>query len=122
MTRILIIDDDVRICRLMAKTLVVAGHEVVEAYDGDEGLRLFRDRHPAIVITDILLPKRDGIATILELRREAPAIAIIAISGGGYGYGVDYLDFAGKLGADAVLPKPFKLAELIDVVNDLLSA
>jgi DNA-binding response OmpR family regulator len=121
MTRILIIDDDVRICRLMAKTLVVAGHEVVEAYDGDEGLRLFRDRNPAIVITDILLPKRDGIATILELRREAPAIAIIAISGGGYGYGVDYLDFAGKLGADRVLPKPFKLAELVDVVNDLLS-
>jgi DNA-binding response OmpR family regulator len=121
MARILIIDDDVRICRLMAKTLVGAGHEVIEAFDGDEGLRLFRDRHPAIVITDILLPKRDGIATILELRREAPAIAIIAISGGGYGYGVDYLDFAGKLGADRVLPKPFKLAELVDVVNDLLS-
>jgi DNA-binding response OmpR family regulator len=119
MARILIIDDDVRICRLMAKTLVGAGHEVIEAFDGDEGLRLFRDRHPAIVITDILLPKRDGIATILELRREAPAIAIIAISGGGYGYGVDYLDFARKLGADRVLPKPFKLAELVDVVNDL---
>jgi DNA-binding response OmpR family regulator len=73
-----------------------------------------------MVITDILLPRRDGIATILELRREAPTVAIIAISGDGNG--MNYLNFAGKLGAEAVLSKPFKLAELIDVVNDLLSA
>jgi DNA-binding response OmpR family regulator len=121
MARILLIDDDTLICRVMTKTLARAGHEVIEANDGQEGLKLFRTHRPVLVITDILMPKQEGITTILELRREAPTVTIIAISGGGQGYGMDYLDFARKLGADAVLPKPFRPAELTDVVNNLLS-
>ena len=121
MAKVLIIDDDALIRRLIARTLVGAGHEVIEAMDGEEGLKLFRAEQPSLVVTDILMPGQEGITTILALRQEQPKIAIIAISGGGQGYGMNYLDYARKLGADAALPKPFRPAELIEVVNNLLS-
>jgi len=120
MAQILIIDDDLMIRRLVVRTLMSAGHLVVEATDGEEGLELFRSYRPAVVITDILMPGLEGISTIRELRRAFSDIVIIAISGGGQTFDMNYLDFARKLGADAVLPKPFRPAELIALVRSLL--
>jgi DNA-binding response OmpR family regulator len=121
MARILVIDDDPAICRLVARTLAGSGHDVIEANDGEEGLNLFRAKSPDLVVTDIMMPKQEGIMTIIEMRREAPSVAIIAISGNGQGYGPNYLEFARKLGADAMLPKPFRPAELKALVNKVLS-
>ena len=122
MAKILVIDDDPAICRLVVRTLASSGHDLIEAKDGEEGLNRFRAEHPDLVVTDILMPRQEGIATIMEMRREEPSVAIIAMSGSGEGFGVNYLDYAGKLGADAVLPKPFRPAELKALVNEVLNA
>lgn len=120
MTKVLIIDDDPLMRRMAVRVLTGAGHEIVEAKDGKEGLRLFRAHRPSVVITDILMPEQEGIQTIRELRREAPSVAIIAVSGGGQAHNMTFLGYAGKLGADATLAKPFRPVELINAVNNLL--
>jgi DNA-binding response OmpR family regulator len=120
MARILVIDDDPAICRLITRTLAGSGHDVIEAHDGEEGLNLFRAQPPDLVVTDILMPKQEGIMTIIEMRREAPSLAIIAMSGSGQFNGMNYLDYARKLGAGAMLPKPFRPAELKALVDKML--
>ena len=120
MTTILVIDDDAAFRRMVVRVLAGAGHEVSEARDGREGLKLFRAHHPALIITDILMPEREGIETIRELRREAASVAIIAMTGGGTPPFLRYLDFAREFGADATLAKPFYPAELIETVNRVL--
>jgi DNA-binding response OmpR family regulator len=115
MAKILIIDDDALIRRLIARVLGDEGHDVTVAQDGNDGLKQFRVERPALVISDILMPEKEGIETILEIRREAPSIPILAISGGD-----TFLDIATKLGASGSLSKPFRNAELIEVVNRLL--
>jgi DNA-binding response OmpR family regulator len=116
MAEILIIDDDPHIRRLMSRILRGAGHTVREATDGRSGLELFRERLPALVITDIVMPDQEGIETILELRRDAPSLPILAISGGEGGY----LRLAIGLGATEALAKPFGADELLAAVVKLL--
>jgi len=123
MARILIIDDDPQMRRIMALILVRAGHEMLQARNGKDGIREFHSHHPDCVVTDILMEGKDGIETICEIRREAPEVPIIAISGGGrYSGGPTLLDMAIKLGADAALTKPFHAAELLETVDRLLDA
>jgi DNA-binding response OmpR family regulator len=117
MAKILIIDDDPQICRLISRILSAEGHHVTVTEDGNRGLRHFRAERPALVISDILMPEKEGIETILEIRREAPEIPILAISGDS---GV-FLDVATKLGANGALPKPFRSADLVEMVNRLLA-
>ena|SRR5947208_16513251 len=83
MAEILVIDDEPRMRRLIARILNGAGHEVHEAGNGRDGIALFHRVHPAFVITDIVMPDMEGIEMIRELRRQAPTIPILAISGGG---------------------------------------
>jgi DNA-binding response OmpR family regulator len=119
LVKILIIDDDPQMRRLIDRILTTAGHEVVVAENGNAGLRQFRAERPALVISDILMPEKEGIETILEMRREAPALPILAISGD---TGGAFLEIATKLGASRALPKPFRNAELIAAVDQLLGA
>jgi DNA-binding response OmpR family regulator len=121
MTRILIIDDQRLLRRIMIRILAGIGHEAVEAKDGREGLTLFRIHRPALVITDIVMPEQEGFQTIRDLRHEAPDVAILAISGGGREQTPMFLIDAGRVGADATLRRPFRPAELIAVVSKLLS-
>ena len=97
-----------------------AGYEVVEASNGIEGLRLYREKRPHLVITDIVMPKKEGLETILDLKREDPQLKIIAISGGGRVGPESYLDIAEGFGADRILAKPFDSKELLEVMHDLL--
>jgi len=97
-----------------------AGHEVVEAPDGIEGIRLYREKQPQLVITDIVMPKKEGLETILDLRREDPQVKIIAISGGGRVGPESYLDIAEGFGANRILTKPFNNKELLEAIHDLL--
>lgn len=120
MAKILVIDDSEDIRILLHEALQAAGHSVVEAADGEEGLRSYREHCPDLVITDIVMPNKEGLETIMELRRESPGVKIVAMSGGTRGMVISFLPAAKKLGADYTLPKPFSLAELHAVVDDAL--
>lgn len=122
MAKVLVIDDDATMRRLIHRTLANAGHEVVEAADGVQGMRMFLTEAPAVVITDLIMPDQEGIQTIREIRAAGSRAGIIAISGGGVGDGSLYLTLARELGANEVLPKPFRPAELIALVEKLLAA
>lgn len=121
MAAIIVIDDDAAVCRFVRAVLERAGHDVVEAHDGEEGVRLFRSAPAELVITDLYMPGQDGIETIQQLRAEFPGVRILAMSGGASA-GVDGpLEDARLLGADAALAKPFDIAQLSATVDALLS-
>jgi CheY-like chemotaxis protein len=117
MARILVIDDDPAMLRLIQRVLTRAGHEVELAKDGVEGLTLFSTGEFSVVVTDVLMPNQDGIETIRELRRQAPEIKIIAVSGGGIANTAIFLKIARDLGADSILAKPFQLDDLLQLVG-----
>lgn len=120
MADILIIDDDPDLRRVMARVLVEAGHQVREAKNGIDGLAIFRSRHSECIIADIVMPEKEGIETIRELRQHAPNLPILAISGAHRR--TFYLHAATALGANASLAKPFLPAELLSAVEDVLKA
>jgi len=121
MALILMIDDDPSVRRMTRRILEAAGHEVIEADDGSQGLKLFAERQPQLVITDIVMPDKEGIGTILDIRRVDKDVGIIAVSGGGVDIGLGYLKVATRMGANAALAKPFMAAELTDLVEAVLS-
>jgi DNA-binding response OmpR family regulator len=118
MAEILVIDDEPRMRRLIARILVGAGHLVHQADNGKDGIGLFHRVHPVLVITDIVMPDMEGIELIRELRQEAPTIPILAISGRRPSL---YLQLATGLGATAALAKPFGATEFLSVVENLLN-
>jgi len=118
MANILIIDDDHQIRALLRKSLEKAGYGVIEARNGKEGLRLFRQTPPALVITDLLMPDQDGLEVIMAVRRDAPTVRIIAFSGGAEGF--DCLEPAQLLGAHRTMRKPISMAELLQAVQEEL--
>ena len=120
MARLLVIDDDAAIRDGLSSLLRAEGHLVATAADGRAGL-LHLAEHPVdLVITDILMPQQDGIETILELRRNHPQVKIVAISAGSRLEKGDYLNMAGKLGANRTLAKPFSPQALLDAVSACL--
>jgi CheY-like chemotaxis protein len=122
MARILLIEDDETLRRMLAITLVQIGHDVLEARDGQEGLALQSSVNPDLVLTDIIMPERDGIEAILALRRRAPHIPVIAMSGGGRVDANDYLTTARHLGAVATLAKPFSTTDLTTAIDQALTS
>jgi len=121
MADILIIDDDEAVRSSMRKVLERRGHTVREAGDGSSGLDLFREKAPDLVVTDLYMPGKEGIETILELRAVQPDLPILAISGGRVAVaGRLPLSDAEALGANASLAKPFSVGDFQDVVERLL--
>lgn len=118
---VLIIDDDPAARRMMRRILADANYQVIEAENGVEGVGQFRTRAPELVITDIVMPEKEGIQTITEIRAMGSTVGVIAVSGGGPGAGDLYLSMAEELGADAVLAKPFRPSELMALVNQLIA-
>ena len=117
---ILLIDDEQPFRSVLRQVLQNAGYEVVEAANGAEGIRSFLEKPADMIITDIIMPEKEGIETIIELKQDYPHVKLIAMSGGGwYGTDIDF-DMAKKLGAHT-LNKPFALQELLDVVGELLN-
>ena len=121
MARILLIEDNDPIRALLRENLELEGHTVIEARNGQEGLDLFRQAGADLVITDIVMPEKEGLAVLMELRNEQPPVKVIAISGGGLGSAEDYLATAKVLGAATVLLKPFPPAVLIAAITELLA-
>ena len=119
-TVVLVIDDDRALLHSLVALLEGHGFQVLTAPDGIRGLQLFRQSTPDVILTDIIMPEQDGIAVIMEMRRERPDVKIIAMSGGGQIGHMEFLSIAGKLGADATIPKPTKPEKLIETLRLLL--
>jgi CheY-like chemotaxis protein len=120
--RIMVVDDDASIRRTLHILLSKAGHEVVQAADGLEAIKLWRAQAGDLVITDLHMPQKDGIETIIELLSHNPGIRIIAMSGGGQTKRLDLLGNLSLLGSVLTIEKPFTLAEMMAVVNRALAA
>jgi len=122
MATILVIDDDPWILDFFVEILTREGHKVHKAENGDIGLSLYRELLPDLLITDMIMPQRDGLATIMELNREYPEAKIIAVSGGGAIEPERYLRLAKTIGAKQSLKKPFTRDDLIAAVNKVLAS
>jgi DNA-binding response OmpR family regulator len=120
MSKILVLDDEPSILLMIKKMLEKAGYEVIIASNGKEGMRLFDSEKPDMVITDIIMPEKEGLETIFELRRMHPDLKIIAISGGGRISPDGYLPGAKLLGANMVFQKPLVQKEFLAAVASLL--
>ena len=120
MASILVVDDEEGVRSIVSTILVRAGHEVTTANDGVEALRIVDRQAVDVVITDLIMPEKEGVETISELRRRFPEIKIIAMSGGGLGGALDYLRLARALGAAQTLSKPFDRETLLKTVEAAL--
>jgi CheY-like chemotaxis protein len=120
MARILIIDDEPQIRSMLRLMLERVGYEVAEAPDGIEGIRRYRENPVDLIITDLIMPNKDGIGMIIDLKKEFPKVKIIAMSGGGVNRPEGYLDGAKKLGAARTLTKPIDRDEMLKAVKETL--
>jgi len=114
---VLVIDDEEMVRATLRLALEAAGHRVLEAGNGRDGLRLLESNPVDVTITDIIMPEKEGIETIIEIRRRQPEAKIIAISGGSRSQDIDFLRIAERLGAVHSLAKPFSPQMLIELVN-----
>jgi len=117
---ILVIDDDESIRVLLRAILEREGYRIVEAPDGDKGIRIFSENPTDLVITDLIMPEKEGIETIRDLRREFPGVKIIAVSGGGRIGPESYLKMAKGVGALRTLSKPFDRTMLLKAVEEVM--
>jgi DNA-binding response OmpR family regulator len=118
--RVLLIDDDAALLGLMAQAFTAAGYMTRTAENGRKGLLALDSYKPDLVVTDIVMPEMEGIGAILQIKRRPRPPKIIAISGAGPGGRRDYLSWAKHLGADEVLAKPFRMAQLLTLASRLL--
>jgi CheY-like chemotaxis protein len=114
---ILVIDDQPEVRAVLVKMLISGGYEATSASNGDEGLRIYRSGHFDLIITDIIMPEKEGLETIMAVKRENKRVKIIAISGF---VEAPYLESARLLGADRILTKPCPRQRLLDTVRELL--
>ncbi|NTU68389.1 MAG: response regulator [Chlorobiaceae bacterium] len=117
---ILVIEDEEDIRQMICEILENEGYETLQAANGSEGMEaLQHSPEIGIIITDLIMPEKEGIETIAEIRKDFPRIRILAISGGGIGMPENYLNLARALGANATLSKPFGRKELLNALENL---
>ena len=120
MKRILLIDDEDLTLIFLKKVLLEEGYDVMVASDGESGLAKFRENPADLVITDMVMPVKDGLSMILELRQIDENVPVVAISGGGAVAKERYLTIAGTLENVRTLAKPMKMSEFRKVVREML--
>jgi DNA-binding response OmpR family regulator len=120
MARILIIDDEAMMRDLLKRILEREGYETVTASSGNDGIKIHRENPADLIITDLIMPEKEGIETIMELRRDFKDVKIIAMSGGGKIDPETYLHMAKILGAIKTIAKPFDRKELLKTIQELL--
>jgi CheY-like chemotaxis protein len=117
--QILVIDDDELVRETLEALLRGSGYDVTSAADGRRGLDALARNTPDFVITDIYMPEKEGIETIVDIRRNYPDIKIIAMSGGADVGSMPVLQLAEMVGADRVLKKPFRTSEIVEAIESL---
>jgi YesN/AraC family two-component response regulator len=122
MALILIIDDEPQIRSMLKLMLERDGYEVAEAPDGIEGIRVYRQKPADLIITDLIMPNKDGVGMIIDLKKEFPHVKIIAMSGGGLNKPEGYLKGAKKLGAACTLTKPIDRDEMLRAIKEVLQS
>ena len=115
MTQICLMDDDRDVRRILRTQLEAAGYDVIEASNGHEGLRLLAQNACDIAIVDLIMPEKEGLSTILEIKERFPRVRMLAITG----RDVQYLKLARELGAEETLSKPIHAAALLEAVRKL---
>ena len=118
--KVLIVEDEPELLTLMADSFRRADVEVYTARNGEVGLELFRTIHPDLVITDIVMPAKEGVSLIMDIKKTGSDAPVIAISGGGTRSCKDYLRWAKELGAALVLQKPFRMSILLMMARFLM--
>jgi CheY-like chemotaxis protein len=119
---VLVVEDDPDLLRLITSAFTRAGFKAVGAADGDTGAQLLAGRRPDLMVINCVMPQMQGAAAIVEARRVSPQTALIAISGGGrHGQGERLLRWAGELGADAAVAKPFSMGQLLATAGAVLA-
>lgn len=117
--RVLVIDDDEVTRDLIQVILETNGHDVFSAEDGVEGLESFASHNVDVVITDIFMPKKEGMETIMEIKNKFPDFPIIAISHGGQTRSFAHLQHTTSIGATVTLPKPFNPNQLLAALEEV---
>ena len=117
---ILVIEDEILLRSLMRKGLEKKGFNVLEAVNGCDGVDIFEKEKPSLVVTDMLMPDKEGMQTIQELRQIDPNVKIVAMSGGGSTKNMAFLEMAERVGANATIAKPFKPQDLFNIIEGLL--
>jgi DNA-binding response OmpR family regulator len=120
--QLILADDNDDFRALLGEVLTQASYEVLQAANGSEALRHCETRRVAAAVVDLVMPGKEGLETILEMRKRFPQIKILAISGGGRGSADTYLQMALTIGADAALAKPFGGTDLLAALRCLLPA
>ncbi len=120
MAHILIIDDEQPIRLMLRKMLESEGYVITEASNGAEGIKRYHENPADLIITDLIMPEKEGTETIIELKKENPAVKIIAMSGGGKNKPDGYLHTAKLLGAKQTLEKPLRKNELLEAIRQLI--
>jgi CheY-like chemotaxis protein len=123
MANILVVDDEPGVLSFVSEVLELHGHKVQTATNGKEAAEHQSGQHLDLVVTDLVMPEKNGINMIREMRQATPDIRIIAMSGGtGFSGEIDLLEVAKLLGVSSILHKPFMPNELIDAVSKALTA
>lgn len=120
MPTILVVDDERLGRTVLSKMLRAGGHGVTETENGQQALSYLEHHLVNVVVTDVIMPKKDGLETISEIHRRYPNTKIIAISGGARPSGPGALTTARALGANGTLAKPFRQKALLDLVDQLM--
>ena len=118
--KVLIVEDEPELLAIMAEAFRKGGIEVYTAGNGEVGLELYRAVRPDLVITDIVMPAKEGVALIIDIKKSSFQAPVIAISGGGARASRDYLRWAKELGAALVLQKPFRMSILLMMARFLM--
>ncbi len=118
--RILVIDDEPPVRQMLAQMLGRAGYEVEEAEDGVKAIELLKQNPADIVITDMIMPNKEGMDTIMEICRDFPELKVIAISGGGDIGAQEYLSIASRCGALKTFAKPLSRDDMLSAIEELL--
>lgn len=119
--RVLLIEDEAAVRESLCDSLERAGYEVLPAQEGEEGLSLYFHHTPDVVVTDILMPIKDGLEVIMELRRTVPHAKVIAMAAAPrQGSNLDLLILAKKLGACGAVTKPVDPADLAKAIETCL--
>ena len=117
---ILLVDDNDQLRAMLCEALTGEGYQVQEASDGHQGIKLYENHPTDIVITDLVMPGKEGLEMILEIKKLDSKVKSIAISGGGRSGPQNYLKMAKAFGAQRVITKPFSHAEMLEAISQVL--